>query len=154
MVAPTLKGAYNAGYITGLPNVIGSTIGTGIDYASGKSSGLDSGLKVAKNLANFAPAVKGFNKIAPLANNYSQIKTIGKAGYDVYKGNYTNAAARLTTLHPSLSTGGKYALKFLKKALPKTSYVQQELPLSLLGKSATATPKKLKYGGYKSKYFI
>lgn len=154
MVAPALKGLYNQGYVTGLPKVIGGTIGAGIDYSTGDISGVDAGLKVAKNAANFVPAIRGFNKIAPLADNYGKIKNVGKAAYDVYKGNYTNAGLRLATLHPSLGTGGKYGLKFLKKFTPKTDFVQKDLPLSLLGKSAVATPKKLKRGGYRSKHIL
>ena len=170
-IAPALKGLYNYGYVTGLPNVIGGTIDAGMDYASGKSSGLDSSLKVSKNLVNFVPAIRGFNKVKPLVKNFKKVKETGKAVYDIYKGNYSNAALRLGSLHPSLNTGGKYAIKHLRRFMPKTDKFQN-LPLKLLNSPLQASPSVpsnstitrnylgdgtsskslLRYGGYKRKF--
>ena len=170
-IAPALKGLYNYGYVTGLPNVIGGVLGAGIDYASGKSSGLDSSLKVSKNLVNFVPALKGFNKVKPLVKNFKKVKETGKAVYDIYKGNYSNAALRLGSLHPSLNTGGKYAIKHLRRFMPKTDKFQN-LPIKLLNSPLQASPSVpsnstitrnylgdgtsskslLRYGGYERKF--
>ena len=164
-ITPLLKAGYNAGYITGLPNVIGGTLGAGVDYMTGKSTATDAGLEVAKNALNFIPAWRGFSNLGPLAKNYSSIKHTGKALLDVYKGNYTNAALRFASINKNLGPGAKYTLKHLKRWMPKTDEVQN-LPVNLFTPSGNkaitrnylgegiSTKSLLKYGGYKPKHII
>jgi len=115
-----LNTLYNYGYISGLPKVLSSTAEAGVGYSAGEKSGQEAGLKIGVNALNYIPAVKGFNTankyIQPVAQNYNKIKTVAKAGYDLYKGNPEDAAIRMTEL-----VGGgnsKYYKKYLRKLLP------------------------------------
>ena len=109
---------YNMGYVTGVPELLGKTAEAVVGGVAGERSKLDTALTVGKNALNYLPSVKGFNKLGSgLVNNYGKIKTIAKAGLDVYRGNNADAALRMTEL-----VGGgnsKYFKKYARKLLPK-----------------------------------
>tara|TARA_R110002074_G_scaffold101870_1_gene220063 strand:- start:2 stop:1096 length:1095 start_codon:yes stop_codon:yes gene_type:complete len=109
---------YNMGYVTGVPELLGKTAEAVVGGVAGEKSKLDTALTVGKNALNYVPSVKGFNKLGSgIVNNYGKIKTIAKAGLDVYRGNNADAALRMTEL-----VGGgnsKYFKKYARKLLPK-----------------------------------
>ena len=109
---------YNMGYVTGVPELLGKTAEAVVGGVAGEKSKLDTALTVGKNALNYVPSVRGFNKLGPgIVNNYGKLKTIAKAGLDVYRGNNADAALRMTEL-----VGGgnsKYFKKYARKLLPE-----------------------------------
>lgn len=145
----SLNTLYNYGYISGLPKVLSSTAEAGVGYSAGEKSGQEAGLQIGVNALNYIPAVKGFNTanryIQPVAQNYGKIKTVAKAGYDLYKGNPEDAALRMTEL-----VGGgnsKYYKKYLRKLIPDN--VKSDITKGAID---AFVPKV--YGGQPSKEYL
>jgi uncharacterized membrane protein (UPF0127 family) len=113
-----LKSAYNYGLMTGMPDVIGGVGEAGVNYATGKQSGVSAFKDVALKTSNFVPAIKGFNNLGWVANNYGKIKNFAKGANDFSKGDY------LTGITRQFGNSGNeiinYGSKAIKKFIPKS----------------------------------
>ena len=89
-----LKSSYNYGLMTGVPKVLSDVTTAGANYASGQQTGLGAFADASLATANFVPAIKNFNKLGPIATNYSKIKNLAKGAKDVSEGNYLTALTR------------------------------------------------------------
>jgi hypothetical protein len=110
-----LKSAYNYGLVTGLPDVIGGVGEAGVNYASGKQSGVSSFKDAALATANFVPAVKNFDKLGWAAKNYGKIKNFAKGTNDFSKGDYLTGITRQFG-----NSIVKYGSKWGKKFIPES----------------------------------
>jgi hypothetical protein len=113
-----LKSAYNYGLVTGLPDVIGGVGEAGVNYASGKQSGVSSFKDAALATANFVPAVKNFDKLGWAAKNYGKIKNFAKGTNDFSKGDYLTGITR--QFGNSKNSIVKYGSKWGKKFIPES----------------------------------
>tara|TARA_R110000868_G_scaffold338187_1_gene598942 strand:+ start:199 stop:1761 length:1563 start_codon:yes stop_codon:yes gene_type:complete len=113
-----LKSAYNYGLMTGMPDVIGGVGEAGVNYATGKQSGVSAFKDAALKISNFVPAIRGFNNLGWVANNYGKIKNLAKGANDFSEGKYLTGITRQfgNSGNPIINYGSKAIKKFIPKS--------------------------------------
>jgi hypothetical protein len=117
-----LKSAYNYSLMTGIPTIAGKVSTAGVNYATGKQSGLDASKDAGIALMNFVPAVKGFDKARWLSKNYGKIKNFTKGVNDFSEGEYLTGMTRQfgSSKNPIIKYGSKIGKKFIPDSWENT----------------------------------
>tara|TARA_R110002073_G_scaffold118344_3_gene257429 strand:+ start:662 stop:2056 length:1395 start_codon:yes stop_codon:yes gene_type:complete len=143
-VGSTLNSAYNYGLMTGIPDVLSNVTKAGINYSTGEQSGVGAFKDAALATANFVPAVKNFDKLGWVANNYGKVKNFAKGVNDFSKGDYLTGVTRQfgNSKNPII----KYGSKLSKNYIP-SSYEAEIGVRSATGGQITSPGLNFKDGG-------